>query len=79
LGDFLEDFVTARIARVGIHEQERFDLGHSSDNTSDRDEFTEMSTLDSSNSEYIVSSRRLKVDVTRKSVIDIDHRIVWIL
>lgn len=63
LSDLLEDFVTARIACVGIYEQEGLDFRDARDDTPDSDEFAEMGTLDRSDGQDLVSARRLEVDV----------------
>lgn len=62
--DFLEDFIPARIASVRVDQQERLDLGYSGDDTSNRDEFTEMRSSDCSNGQDVVGFGWSKVDVT---------------
>ena len=62
-GDFLEDFVTACVACVGVDEQKRLDFGDSGDDAADGDEFTEMVATDGSDREGCLVSGRSEVKV----------------
>lgn len=69
LGNLLEDFVSARITRVRIDEEEGFDFGDARDDSPDSDEFTEVRTPHGADSEDVVSARRLEVDVAGRSAV----------
>lgn len=58
----MEDFGTADVAGVRIDEKEWLDLGNTSDDTSDRDQLSEVSATDGTDSHWLVCIKRLEVE-----------------
>lgn len=61
--DLLETFLSARFARVRINENVRFHVGHSSGDSSDGDELSELSSSDFSYGLWIPVGFREGLDV----------------
>lgn len=61
--DFLEDFVSTRVARVRVDQEQRLDLGYTGDDPSDGDELAEVCATDVSDSEDVGAAGWAEVDV----------------
>jgi hypothetical protein len=61
LGDFLKYLVAARVAGVGVDEEERLDFRHAGDDTPDSDELAEVLRADGADGEIFGIAGRAKV------------------